>query len=135
MSETRIDVKALAEQLLGPYAEVRKASRARAARPELQRDPSLPMDAHRARVLQQLGILVQEQAVQRAFPAQFGGHDDHGGSLASFEELVAADPSLQIKAGVQWGLFAGAILHLGTAEHHAKWLPDAMSLKTPAPSR
>lgn len=131
MSETRIDVKALAEQLLGPYAEVRKASRARAARPELQRDPSLPMDAHRARVLQQLGILVQEQAVQRAFPAQFGGHDDHGGSLASFEELVAADPSLQIKAGVQWGLFAGAILHLGTAEHHAKWLPDAMSLKTP----
>ena len=131
MSETRIDVNALAEQLLGPYAEVRKASRARAARPELQRDPSLPMDAHRARVLEQLGILVQEQAVQRAFPAEFGGHDDHGGSLASFEELVAADPSLQIKAGVQWGLFAGAILHLGTAEHHAQWLPDAMSLKTP----
>lgn len=40
MSETRIDVNALAEQLLGPYAEIRKASRTRAARPELQRDPS-----------------------------------------------------------------------------------------------
>lgn len=131
MSENRINVTDLAEQLLGPYAEIRKASRARAARPELQRDPLLGMDEHRERVLGQLGLLVEEEAVQRAFPTKFGGYDDHGGSIASFEELVAADPSLQIKAGVQWGLFAGAILHLGTEEHHAKWLPDAMSLKTP----
>ena len=28
--------------------------------------------------------------------------------VAGFEELVIADPSLQIKAGVQWGLFASA---------------------------
>ena len=131
MSENRINVTDLAEQLLGPYAEIRKASRARAARPELQRDPLLGMDEHRDRVLGQLSLLVEEEAVQRAFPVKFGGYDDHGGSIASFEELVAADPSLQIKAGVQWGLFAGAILHLGTEEHHAKWLPDAMSLKTP----
>ena len=131
MSENRINVASLSEQLLGPYAEIRKASRARAARPELQRDPLLGMDEHRERVLKQLGILVEEEAVQRAFPKKFGGHDDHGGSLAAFEELVAADPSLQIKAGVQWGLFAGAVLHLGTEEHHAKWLPAAMSLETP----
>jgi len=131
MSENRINVTALAEQLLGPYAEVRKASRARAARPELQRDPSLAMDAHRERVLGQLSLLVEEEAVQRAFPKKFGGYDDHGGSIASFEELVAADPSLQIKAGVQWGLFAGAILHLGTEEHHEKWLPEALDLQTP----
>ncbi|WP_159610268.1 acyl-CoA dehydrogenase [Glutamicibacter sp. JC586] len=131
MSENRINVTALAEQLLGPYAEVRKASRARAARPELQRDPSLAMDAHRERVLGQLSLLVEEEAVQRAFPKKFGGYDDHGGSIASFEELVAADPSLQIKAGVQWGLFAGAILHLGTEEHHEKWLPEALNLQTP----
>src|SRR5665647_520942 len=39
-----------------------------------------------------------------------------------------ADPSLQIKAGVQWGLFASAILHLGTEDHHARLLPGAMSL-------
>ena len=131
MSDNRINVASLSEQLLGPYAEIRKASRARAARPELQRDPLLGMDEHRERVLKQLGILVEEDAVQRAFPKKFGGHDDHGGSLAAFEELVAADPSLQIKAGVQWGLFAGAVLHLGTEEHHAKWLPAAMSLETP----
>lgn len=128
---TSINVHALAEQLLGPYAEIRKASRARAADPKLQRDPAWSMDEHREQVLGQLKILVEQQAVQRAFPKEFGGQDDHGGSIAAFEELVAADPSLQIKAGVQWGLFAGAILHLGTAEHHAKWLPGAMNLEVP----
>ncbi|MGP9489693.1 acyl-CoA dehydrogenase family protein [Glutamicibacter sp. AOP33-2CA-4] len=128
---TSINVQALAEQLLGPYAEIRKASRARAADPKLQRDPAWSMDEHREQVLGQLKILVEQKAVQRAFPKEFGGQDDHGGSIAAFEELVAADPSLQIKAGVQWGLFAGAIMHLGTAEHHAKWLPGAMNLQVP----
>jgi len=131
MSHARIDVTALAEQLLGPWAEVRKESRARAARPDLQRDPALGMEQHRERVLSQLHVLTDERAVQRAFPAEFGGQDDHGGSLAAFEELVAADPSLQIKAGVQWGLFGGAVLHLGTAEHHAKWLPGIMDFSVP----
>ena len=56
--------------------------------------------------------------MHRAFPASFGGADDHGGNIAGFEELVTADPSLQIKSGVQWGLFGSAVLHLGTEEHH-----------------
>src|SRR5690606_30478265 len=54
-----------------------------------------------------------------------------GGNIAAFEELILADPSLQIKAGVQWGLFGAAILHLGTEKHHEKWLPGAMSLEVP----
>lgn len=131
MNPNRIDVTALSEQLLGTWAQVRKDSRARAARPELQRDPSLGMDEHRERVLSQLHVLTNERAVQRAFPAEFGGNDDHGGSLAAFEELVAADPSLQIKAGVQWGLFGGAVLHLGTEEHHKKWLPGILDFSVP----
>jgi acyl-CoA oxidase len=32
-------------------------------------------------------------------------------------ELVLADPSLQIKSGVQWGLFGSAIYQLGTKKH------------------
>ena len=131
MTHERIDVAALTEHLLGPWAEIRKASRARAARPDLQRDPALGMDEHRQRVLEQLRILTKEGAVQLAFPQEFGGSDNHGGSIAAFEELVAADPSLQIKAGVQWGLFGGAVLHLGTAEHHAKWLPGILDFSVP----
>src|SRR5690606_7036323 len=89
------------------------------------------MADHRERVLSQLHILVQDQTVHRAFPRSVGGKDDHGGNIAGFEELVLADPSLQIKAGVQWGLFGAAVVHLGTETHHERWLPDIMSLKMP----
>ena len=89
------------------------------------------MAEHRARVLTQVQALAADGDVLRGFPVGLGGADDHGGSLAQFEELVVADPSLQIKAGVQWGLFAGAILHLGTADHHRRFLPDAMSVAVP----
>src|SRR5690606_1938837 len=54
-----------------------------------------------------------------------------GANLACFSELVAADPSLQIKAGVQWGLFGAAILHLGTPEQQDRLLPGAMDLSVP----
>jgi len=131
MTEPRIDVAALGEQLLGRWAEARRVSRALMTRPELWRDDSLGMDAHRERVLGQLRLLVEEGAVHRAFPSAYGGQDDHGGNIAAFEEMFTADPSLQIKAGVQWGLFAAAILHLGTQRHHERYLPGAASLETP----
>ena len=35
------------------------------------------------------------------------------------------DLSLLVKAGVQWGLFGGAVLHLGTERHHAALPADA----------
>ncbi|HEU5223281.1 MAG TPA: acyl-CoA dehydrogenase [Candidatus Lumbricidophila sp.] len=127
----QIDVPALAHQLLGTWAEVRLAARNRAATPELQRIEGLSMAEHRERVLAQLQVLVDLGAVQRAWPKELGGHDDHGGNIASFEELIVADPSLQIKAGVQWGLFGAAVLHLGTADHHHRLLPDIATLAVP----
>lgn len=69
--------------------------------------------------------------MHRAFPLAFGGEEDNGANIAGFEELVAADPSLQIKSGVQWGLFGGAVLQLGTEEHHRRWLPGIMDLSIP----
>ena len=94
------------------------------------------MAEHRERVLHQLRELAAHHDVLRAFPTHLGGADDHGGSLSRFEELVAGDPSLQIKAGVQWGLFASAILHLGTADHHEHVPARAMyRARCPARSR
>ncbi|MFF2275676.1 acyl-CoA dehydrogenase [Agromyces sp. NPDC058126] len=130
-SSPRIDVASLGRQLLGTWPEVRLAARERAAQPELQRIEGLSMAEHRERVLGQLKILVDQGAIQRAYPKSLGGLDDHGGNIAAFEELVIADPSLQIKSGVQWGLFGAAVLHLGTKPHHDKWLPAIMSLEVP----
>lgn len=127
----RVDLEQLGRQLLGTWADVRLASRELTARPEMQRIDGQPMEEHRERVLGQLKLLVEHGGVHRAFPKAVGGKDDHGGNIAGFEELVTADPSLQIKSGVQWGLFSAAILHLGTEYHHLTFLPDTMTLKVP----
>ncbi|MEO8908445.1 MAG: acyl-CoA dehydrogenase family protein, partial [Microbacteriaceae bacterium] len=126
-----IDVAALGRQLLGTWADARVAARELSARPEMQRIEGQSYQEHRARVSGQLKLLVENGQVHRAFPMALGGQDDHGGNIAGFEELVTADPSLQIKSGVQWGLFGAAVLHLGTQRHHEKYLPDIMSLATP----
>ncbi|MDR6505558.1 acyl-CoA dehydrogenase [Arthrobacter oryzae] len=126
-----VDVAALGEQLLGKWAHIRRHSRELSGRPALHKTEGLTHTEHRQRTFGQLKYLVDNKAVHRAFPASLGGSDDHGGNIAGFEELVTADPSLQIKAGVQWGLFGSAVMHLGTEEHHAKWLPGIMNLDIP----
>jgi len=126
-----LDRAAVNAALDGRWADLRRDSRDLCLTPGLRRVPGLTYPEHRERVLEQMHELVRRHAVQRAFPERLGGKDDPGGSLARFEELVVADPSLQIKAGVQWGLFASAILHLGTERHHDELLPGALDLTTP----
>ncbi|HEY8721661.1 acyl-CoA dehydrogenase [Pengzhenrongella sp.] len=122
-----VDVERLENVLLGRWGDLRRAARVRVADPRFAKIEGLSMAEHRARIVAQVKTLAVEGDVLRAFPVELGGTEDDGGMLAGFEELVAADPSLQIAAGVQWGLFASAILHLGTAEHHRRLLPRAMS--------
>ncbi|WP_439902063.1 acyl-CoA dehydrogenase family protein [Microbacterium azadirachtae] len=130
-SATHIDVDAVGELLLGTWADTRREAREMIKDPAFWRDDSLGKDEHRERVLSQMHLLVQNKAVHRAFPKRLGGEENNGANIAGFEELVAADPSLQIKSGVQWGLFGSAVLQLGTAEHHDRWLPGIMSLEIP----
>ncbi|GAB3632155.1 acyl-CoA dehydrogenase [Microbacterium shaanxiense] len=127
----RIDVDRVNDLLLGTWADTRRTARAMIKDPAFWRMDELGKDEHRERVLSQLHLLVENKAVHRAFPRAFGGEDDNGANISGFEELVAADPSLQIKAGVQWGLFGSAVLQLGTEEHHKKWLPGIMDLSIP----
>jgi acyl-CoA oxidase len=127
----QVDTDLLGRYLLGTWADVRLKARDLAAMPELQRIEGQSVAEHRATVFGQLKILVEHRGVLRAFPKSLGGDEDHGGNIAGFEELVTADPSLQIKSGVQWGLFGAAVLHLGTARHHENLLPDIMSLAVP----
>ena len=124
----KVDVAHLEHLLLGRWREIRRAARDLLTDERLHRIEGQTAGEHRERVLEQMRILVREGDVLRAFPTELGGADDPGGSIARYEELLVADPSLQIKAGVQWGLFASAILHLGTEDHHARLLPGAMSL-------
>jgi acyl-CoA oxidase len=130
-SEPRIDIAAVTDLLLGTWADTRREAREMIKDPAFWRIEGMPMDEHRERVLTQLHLLVQHGGSRRAFPEEYGGKNDNGANLAGFQELVLADPSLQIKSGVQWGLFGSAIYQLGTKEHHEKWLPGVMDLSLP----
>lgn len=127
----KVDTELLGDMLLGKWAEARRRTRAICEKPEMWQIPGLSHHEHRERVLGQLHILVDEGVTVYGFPKIIGGDADPGGSLTVFEELVFADPSLQIKYGVQWGLFGAAILYLGTESHHKELLPDVMNLKIP----
>ncbi|GAB3569847.1 acyl-CoA dehydrogenase family protein [Spelaeicoccus albus] len=126
-----VNVPQLERILLGRWAEERVHSRKLAARDEMGPGNHLAMADHRQRVREQMAALVSDGMVTAAFPEKFGGKGRHGANVAAFEELIAADPSLQVKAGVQWGLFGSAILHLGNEDQHEAWLGSAIDLQVP----
>jgi acyl-CoA oxidase len=131
-SGTRVDVPALRQMLLGRWPEARsEARRMVAEHPELWKKEGITKEEHREITLTQMKQMVPYGHVLRAFPERLGGRGEAGANLVGFEELVVADPSLQIKSGVQWGLFAAAILHLGTEEQQDRLLPGAMDLSVP----
>ncbi len=125
-----VNTTILNEMLMGTWGEVRREAREFVKDPALHRIDGLSLEEQRERVLRQLHLLVEHGSVHRAFPLEVGGLEDNGGNITAFEELVTADPSLQIKGGVQWGLFGSAIVQLGTQRHHYL-LPDIMSLALP----
>ena len=65
------------------------------------------------------------------YPAEFGGLGDVRGSIAGFETLAFGDLSLLVKCGVQFGLFGGAVLQLGTMRHHERHLTAIARLELP----
>ena len=64
-------------------------------------------------------------------PRSTGVSNNNGANIAGFADLVLADPSLQIKSGVQWGLFGSAVYQLGTKKHWDQWLPGIIDLSIP----
>jgi len=127
----RIDVPVVTDALLGTWADIRREAREMIKDPLFWRIEGQPIPEHRERALEQLKKLADLNAGARAYPKEYGGLANQGGNLAGFEELVVADPSLQIKSGVQWGLFGSAILQLGTKPHHDAWLRDAAEMRLP----
>ena len=128
-----VDAAVLRRHLDGRWAAARDRGRA------LYRDPRFAVRAdggdggelasQRAAVLRRVRTLVELGATQGGFPSRYGGGDDIGGWVTGFEMLALGDLSLLVKVGVQFGLFGGAILHLGTERHHRAYLADAMNAR------
>ena len=130
----RADVATLRRLLDEPHEEVRDQvrERLRALRlPPPEDRAAWDHGTYRQRVLEWMQQLAADKATGLGFPTEYGGGGDFPGSLAAFETLAMGDASLGVKCGVQFGLFAGAILNLGTEQHHERYLADALDLTLP----
>ncbi|MFZ3566451.1 acyl-CoA dehydrogenase family protein [Streptomyces sp. BH097] len=126
-----VDVPALTALLDGEYAEIRDLVRTNlsAHASVLEEAEGLGVDAFRERVRALAVELAATGQTGMGFPKEYGGGGDIGASIAAFETLAYGDLSLLVKVGVQFGLFGGAILHLGTERHHRAHLPDLITGK------
>ena len=103
----------------GKWRHVREQSRRELAEMDLNYDHDLDLDAARERTFGQLKQLVPTGVPAAGFTTEHGGTGDPGMAVTGIEMLAQFDLSLMVKAGVQWGLFGGAVENLGTDRHHA----------------
>jgi acyl-CoA oxidase len=119
-----VDVPALTALLDGTYVEVRNLTRKRLVEyaDVLQDAREMDREDFRERVLQVVKDLAATGQTGMGFPVEHGGGGDIGASIAAFETMGFGDLSVLVKVGVQFGLFGGAILQLGTKKHHDEYL-------------
>ncbi len=122
--------EALRAALAGRWSHVRDRARGSLTAGDLAPVAGLSSAEHRARVAKQMRLLVEAGHSASGFAVEHGGGGDLGASVTSFEMLAHADLSLLVKAGVQWGLFGGAVENLGT-ERHRPLIPQIIDLRLP----
>jgi acyl-CoA oxidase len=119
---SELDPAALQELLDGPHRPLRERIRELQRRPDFAPVSGLSMEDHRAKVMEWMRAIAAEGLGVPGFPARYGGHDDPAANVVGFETMGHADLSLLVKFGVQFGLWGGAVLNLGTGLHHERYL-------------
>ena len=126
------DPVVISQLLDGRWRDVREQARELASDPRFAVGTSElgeSVETQRERILERLHVLAAAGYSRLGFPTRYGGRNDVGGSVTGFEMLALGDLSLLVKSGVQWGLFGGAILHLGRDHHHERYLRDIIELR------
>jgi len=126
-----VDPAALQRLLDGRHAAIRAEVREFLGRPSSAPYVGHSIEEHRAQVLAWARELAADGRTALGYPVAYGGAGDVGASVAAFETLAFGDLSLLVKLGVQFGLFGGAVLHLGTERHHERYLADIATLRLP----
>jgi len=126
-----LDGTALREHLMAPRGALRREVLELLATPSFAPPLELPRDRYRELVLERCRSLAARGWGALTYPPAAGGADDLEGFLAIFETLGHGDLSTLVKFGVQFGLFGGSILNLGTERHHRKLLPAVGTLELP----
>jgi len=128
---TKVDIPKLQALLDDDYADIRKRVF------QLLHDPIFEFQTlrnkadYREHILKWCQLLAEQGLGALHFPKEHGGQDDMGAYAAVFETLGYHDLSLVVKFGVQFGLWGGAVLWLGTEKHHKRYLKDIGTLELP----
>lgn len=133
VSEEQVFEPAKLQKILdGPYGELKARTRKLIMDDyfSLSRDVQVK-EEKRKWVLERVKALALQGYGAYAFPEEYGGSNSPGGNTAIFETLALGNISMLIKFGVQFGLFGGAILQLGTKKHHDKYLKKTGTLELP----
>ena len=126
-----VDPRTLTEVLDGRWGHVRHDARENLHDPDLLPVYGENVQEARERVTRMAERIAASGRVTLGFPKEYGGEGDAGGSVTAIEMLAFTDLSLMVKAGVQWGLFGGAVQALGTERHHDAYLRDIMGFDLP----
>jgi acyl-CoA oxidase len=121
-----VDTRELQRVLDGRWSDVRAEVRAQLGELALNPDPDLGTEEYRALTTANLRLLAESRRPHLGFDPAYGGGGDVGGVVTAFASLGYGDLSLLVKAGVQWGLFGGAVQVLGTSRHHDQYLRAIM---------
>ncbi len=124
-----VDVAALQLLLDGKYAAIRDLVRGNLVdyASILDDEEQMTTADFRERVKEVVVDMAATGQTGMGFPEEYGGGGDIGASVAAFETLSFGDLSVLVKVGVQFGLFGGAILQLGTKHHHDTYLKDLVT--------
>ncbi|PON55007.1 Acyl-CoA oxidase [Parasponia andersonii] len=123
-----VDVAPLSEYMRGKHREIQeRVFEYFNTRPELQTPIEISKDDHRELCMRQLRGLVQEAGI-RPFRALF---EDPAQYFAILEAVGSIDMSLGIKIGVQYSLWGGSVINLGTKKHRDKYFDGIDNLEYP----
>lgn len=125
------EIAAMTRLLDGEQRPVREKVRGILSRPEFAYRYDLDRESYREQVLDWTRALAVEGIGALSFPRDVGGGGDLAAFIAAFETVAFHDLSLLVKLGVQFGLFGGSILQLGTRVHHERYLPEVGTLELP----
>jgi acyl-CoA oxidase len=131
LNTSKIDVKALQHILDDDYIEIRENVFKILHDPMFNLETIRDKEEYREHVLKWVHLLSEQGYGSLHFPKEFGGKDDMGAYAAVFETLGYHDLSLVVKFGVQFGLWGGSVLWLGTEKHHKKYLKDIGNMELP----
>ena len=112
----------------GAWHDIRAKVRVEIDRPEFRPEYVPELAQARAKVLDQLRLLARAGLPAEGFRVEHGGTGNVGAAVTGIEMLAMADLSLMVQAGVQWGLFGGAIENLGTERHHERYVKPLIDL-------